>query len=182
MTWAVRLQRTLCHCEEGAERATRQSIVSRGKRDGCCLFAYWSQWIATGFRPRDDKGGGRMPSVTTHTLSLRGGSEVSDAAIHRVSRGCVAAASAVLFRLLGHGGSARAAPPPLGPTDSFLAPLLLLLETNTEADAVRTVAGGVSVAPSRTQGRPAVRQEPPRRTRCEPEAGPLGSTTGLPVG
>ena len=28
-------------------------------------------------------------AVTTHTLSLRGGNEVTDAAIHRVSRGCV---------------------------------------------------------------------------------------------
>jgi hypothetical protein len=26
---------TFCHCEEGAERGTRQSIVSRGSRTGC---------------------------------------------------------------------------------------------------------------------------------------------------
>jgi hypothetical protein len=40
MIWAVRLQHTVCHCEEGTERGTRQSIVSRGTRT-TCLFAYW---------------------------------------------------------------------------------------------------------------------------------------------
>ena len=29
---------------------------------------------------------------------------------------------------------------------------------------------------------PSVLQEPPRWTRFEPDAGPVGSTTGLPVG
>ena len=32
------------------------------------------------------------------------------------------------------------------------------------------------------RGGPPLLQEPPRRTRFEPEAGPVGSTTGLPVG
>ena len=43
-------------------------------------------------------------------------------------------------------------------------------------------AGADVVAPSRTQGRPIRLQEPPRATRTEPEAGPVGSTTGLPMG
>ena len=46
-----------------------------------------SQWIATGFRPRDDKVGSEALDGlgTTRTLSLRGESGASDAAIHRVS-------------------------------------------------------------------------------------------------
>jgi hypothetical protein len=43
-----------------------------------------SQWIATGFRPRDDKMKGKDVggSVTSRSMSLRGKSEARDAAIH----------------------------------------------------------------------------------------------------
>jgi hypothetical protein len=37
----------------------------------------------------------------------------------------------------------------------YIAPLLLLLETDTEAKGVGAVARGAAAAPSRTQGRPA---------------------------
>ena len=45
-----------------------------------------SQWIATGFRPRDDKVGSEAVDGwrTTRMLSLRGENKVRDAAIHRV--------------------------------------------------------------------------------------------------
>ena len=44
-----------CHCEERAERETRQSIVSRRTRAGC-LFVYWFTVDRHGLCPRDDKG------------------------------------------------------------------------------------------------------------------------------
>ena len=43
-----------CHCEERAERETRQSIVSWKTRTSC-LFAYWFTVDRHGLRPRDDK-------------------------------------------------------------------------------------------------------------------------------
>ena len=57
MTVGGSVTHTLCHCEEGAERGTRQSIVSRGKAIGCLRFAYWSPVDRHGLRPRDDKTG-----------------------------------------------------------------------------------------------------------------------------
>ena len=51
----------------------------------------------------------------------------------------------------------------------YIAPLLLLLETNTEADMCERVLGVVAVALSRTQVAPPRLQEPPRdpnRARC----------------
>ena len=61
------------------------------------------------FSPRDDKmGSGFLPiSSTTHCLSLRGGSEAWDAAIHRVSRDTVD----LSLRFLVHSGSPRAFSP-----------------------------------------------------------------------
>ena len=65
-----------------------------------------SQWIATGLRPRDDKMvKDAVGMMTIHTLSLRGGNEVTDAAIHRVSQGTRTDLS---LRLLAHIGSPRA--------------------------------------------------------------------------
>jgi hypothetical protein len=48
--WLVRLDCDLCHCEERAERGTRQSIGCNGAY-GECGSLPGSQWIATGFQP-----------------------------------------------------------------------------------------------------------------------------------
>ena len=55
-----------------------------GDAGGQCGSHIESQWIATGLRPRDDKSEGVSCGILC--LSLRGGSEVTDAAIHRVSK------------------------------------------------------------------------------------------------
>ena len=42
--------------------------------------------------------------------------------------------------------------------------------------------GVLLLRPAERRFDPSLGQEPPRRTRDEPEADPVGSTTGLPVG
>ena len=69
----------VCHCEEGAERETRQSIMSRGMRTEGAVRVLRDSGSPRAFSPRDDKGG-----VGAICLSLRGGSGARDAAIHRV--------------------------------------------------------------------------------------------------
>ena len=65
----------------------------------------------------------------------------------------------------------------------YIAPLLLLLETDTEAYVGGAgTGGGLWVRLAERRPVPTELQEPPRRTRFEPDAGPVGSTTGLPVG
>ena len=54
MIWAVRLQHTVCHCEED-DSPTRQSTACNGG-DRVLQYARGSQSIATGLRPRDEKG------------------------------------------------------------------------------------------------------------------------------
>ena len=51
MIWAVRLQHTVCHCEEGAE--ARDAAIHRVSRELGRLLSSLpcSQWIATGFQP-----------------------------------------------------------------------------------------------------------------------------------
>ena len=48
--------RSVCHCEEGAERGTRQSIVSRRTRAGLSLRFLAHSGSPRAFSPRDDKG------------------------------------------------------------------------------------------------------------------------------
>ena len=68
----------------GSGRRGNPSCLEEGDR--VCLFAYWFTVDRHGLRPRDDKSGGNDAlAMTTHSLSLRGGSVASDAAIHRVS-------------------------------------------------------------------------------------------------
>jgi hypothetical protein len=50
------LEFSYCHCEEGAERPTRQSIVSRGL-DGNAVRLLRASGSPRAFGPRDDKGG-----------------------------------------------------------------------------------------------------------------------------
>ena len=50
------LEFSYCHCEERAERPTRQSIVSRGL-DGNAVRLVRSNGSPRAFGPRDDKGG-----------------------------------------------------------------------------------------------------------------------------
>ena len=61
---------------------------------------------------------------------------------------------------------------------------LAFLETYTESYVVYAGAGGGKSLKRLAERRavPTLPKEPPRMTRCEPEAGPVGSTTGLPVG
>jgi hypothetical protein len=77
-----------------------------GRRGLVCLFGFWFTVDRHGLRPRDYKvrGSDVDGSVTTRSLSLRGENGVSDAAIHRVSRGTVD----LSLRLLVHSGSPRA--------------------------------------------------------------------------
>jgi hypothetical protein len=51
MIWAVGLQHTVCHCEEGAE--ARDAAIHRVSRELGRLLSSLpcSQWIATGFQP-----------------------------------------------------------------------------------------------------------------------------------
>ena len=63
-----KLEFSYCHCEEGAERETRQSIVSRRTRAGLSLRFLAHSGSPRAFSPRDDKGG-----VGAKCLSLRGG-------------------------------------------------------------------------------------------------------------
>jgi hypothetical protein len=53
----VVLVRSVCHCEEGAERETRQSIVSRGTRAGLSVRLLRASGSPRACSPRDDKGG-----------------------------------------------------------------------------------------------------------------------------
>ena len=50
-----RLEFSYCHCEERAERGTRQSIVSRGMRTGLSLRLLTHSGSPRAFSPRDDK-------------------------------------------------------------------------------------------------------------------------------
>ena len=71
-----------CHCEEDVS-PTRQSIVSRKARTGGCGLFTGSQWIATGFSPRDDKGGIFTMNGEVAEFSLchcEEGDQVTDAA------------------------------------------------------------------------------------------------------
>ena len=64
-----------------------------------------TQWIATGYALAMTKCGVNLCTVREqHTMSLRGENEVSDAAIHRVSR----TRSDLSLRLRVHSGSPRA--------------------------------------------------------------------------
>ena len=76
---------TLCHCEEQRDAAIHR--VSKNAYGGCVSLT-GSQWIATGCALAMTTRYLRQTKVLryTTTLSLRGGSEVRDAAIHRVSR------------------------------------------------------------------------------------------------
>jgi len=50
--------RSVCHCEEGAKRETRQSIVSRRTRAGFSLRFLAHIRSPRAFSPRDDKSEG----------------------------------------------------------------------------------------------------------------------------
>ena len=56
------------------------------------------------------------------------------------------------------------------------------LETYTEACEVAAVTRGVADSLAERRIAPSLCQEPPRRTRSEPEDAPGGSITGLPIG
>ena len=74
-----------CHCEEGA--LARDAAIHRVSRDtfGECGSLTSSQWIATGYALAMTRVSEKARDDNT-LLSLRGGNEVSDAAIHRVSK------------------------------------------------------------------------------------------------
>ena len=79
-----------CHCEEGAERGTRQSIVSRRTRAGLSVCLLSDSGSPRAFSPRDDKSGiFTMKGVKRLEFSLCHCEEDSmdDAAIHRDHKG-----------------------------------------------------------------------------------------------
>ena len=110
MPWAVRLtSRSLSlRGGSGSERRGNPSCLEE-RGSGLSLRLLVHSGSPRAFSPRDDKVGrnGVCGSVTSHSLSLRGGSEASDAAIHRVSRD----ADGLSLRLLVHSGSPRAFSP-----------------------------------------------------------------------
>ena len=77
-----------CHCEEGA--SARDAAIHRVSKDayGECGSFTGSQWIATGYALAMTTRYLRQTKVLRYTtlVSLRGGNEVRDAAIHRVPR------------------------------------------------------------------------------------------------
>ena len=154
----------------------------------------------------NDMGG----SVTTHCLSLRGGNGARDAAIHRVSRDAYDLSLRLLVhsgsprafsprddKILYAGatlaGMALLGCRPIGPGPPrsawFSASAVILPSLAhcfwkpTRKPMLLTRSLGVML--SRLAERrpvPPLLQEPPRKTRCEPDAEPVGSITGLPVG
>ena len=78
-----------------------------------CLFAYGSQWIATGYAlamtRRERNGSVRYAHNSTH-MSLRGENEVKDVAIHCMQWTCTVRTERAV-RLLVHSGSPRAFSP-----------------------------------------------------------------------
>ncbi|MDC3335968.1 hypothetical protein OAV71_05615 [Opitutales bacterium] len=73
--------------ENGSERRGNPSSLEGDGR--VCLFVYWPQWIATGLRPRDDKVSKEWQCAVRlyHDLChCEERTQVTDAAIHRVSR------------------------------------------------------------------------------------------------
>ena len=63
---------------------TRQSIVSRGTRTGLSVRLLAHSGSPRAYALAMTRWGNDALAMTTHTLSLRGGSGASDAAIHRV--------------------------------------------------------------------------------------------------
>ncbi len=112
--------RGFCHCEERAERGTRQSIVSRRMRTSC-PFGYWLTVDRHGLLALAMKRQDRL-ARKMYLLSLRGGSVANDAAIHRVSEDAngncglftpplsLFSLQSSLFYLLNQSGSPRALP------------------------------------------------------------------------
>ena len=149
-----------------------------------------SQWIATGISqcPRDDNTLFREHTEVlryTTTVSLRGATNGRDAAIHRVSRDVVGFVRSVT------GDQWIAAG--LRPRDDKSVAFPFTLQSSlflhwlfwkpTRKPRVELRVLGVLVPrPAERRAAPPLCQEPPRKTRYEPDAGPVGFTTGLPVG
>jgi len=141
-----KLEFSYCHCEEGAERETRQSIVSRRTREGLSVRLLAHSGSPRAFSPRDDKSGG-----------------ISDE--KRVRKGTVRAFIS-LFTL-----------------QSSLFLHWLFWKPIRKPRWLMRCSGPTLLRLAERRWVSEVNQEPPRRTRSEPEPPELvGLITGLPEG
>ena len=154
---------TTCHCEVDS-RTTRQSIVSRTTRTEYSVRFLAHSGSPRAFSPRDDKV--RKPFLD---YEITPGLRVPGMALLGYRPfGPSPSRSAFPFRHVRH------------PSVHSSLPYCCWKPTRKPRWLSRVLGGEWRLAERRCV--PALIQEPPRVTRVEPDAGPVGLTTGLPLG
>ena len=155
---------TTCHCEVDS-RTTRQSIVSRTTRTEYSVRFLAHSGSPRAFSPRDDKV--RKPFLN---YEITPGLRVPGMALLGYRPfGPSPSRSAFPFRHVRH------------PSVHSSLPYCCWKPTRKPMK-LRRVPGVLPLRLAERRCAPPAYQEPPRMTRNEPEAGPVGLTTGLPLG